>query len=97
MPGHIDPNSPDIQQMMLTYNVNIHIKPVSLLSVSAVVLLRCNGVLDQFGVLLLSFAHTFMTQQPRQYSMLIVVRGTAKFMDGVKLAFSKVVEYFTGE
>ena len=28
LPGHIDPNSADIQQMMLQYNVTIHIKPV---------------------------------------------------------------------
>ena len=27
--GYLDTNSPDIQQMMLAYSVNIHIKPVS--------------------------------------------------------------------
>ena len=28
MPGRVDPNSYEIQQIMLTYDVNIHIKPV---------------------------------------------------------------------
>ena len=28
LPGQIDPNSSDVQQMMLQYNVTIHIKPV---------------------------------------------------------------------
>ena len=28
MPGRVDSNSYEIQQIMLTYNVNIHIKPV---------------------------------------------------------------------
>lgn len=27
--GYVDANSPDLQQMMLAYSVNIHIKPVS--------------------------------------------------------------------
>jgi len=29
MPGQIDTNSPELQQMNLTYNVSIHVKPVS--------------------------------------------------------------------
>ncbi|CAI8029150.1 Protein bicaudal C homolog 1-B [Geodia barretti] len=62
LPGHIDPNSSDIQQMMLQYNVTIHIKP-----------------------------------QPRHFSMLLVVRGTVRFQDGMKLAINKLVEYFTGD
>ena len=28
--------------------------------------------------------------------MLVVVRGTVRFLDGLKLAISKIVEYFTG-
>ena len=28
--------------------------------------------------------------------MLVVVRGTVRFLDGMKLAISKVAEYFTG-
>lgn len=62
LPGYVDPNSPDIQQMMLQYSVNIHIKP-----------------------------------QPQHYSLLVVVRGTVRYLDGMKLAISKIVEYFTGD
>ena len=28
--GYVDANSPDLQQMMIAYGVNIHIKPVSI-------------------------------------------------------------------
>ncbi len=36
-------------------------------------------------------------QQPHQYSLVVVVRGTMCFLDGLRLAVSRLVEYFTGD
>ncbi len=37
------------------------------------------------------------TQQSRHGTLLLVVRGTIKYIDGLKLAVSALVEYFTGD
>ncbi|XP_064388717.1 protein bicaudal C homolog 1-B-like isoform X2 [Halichondria panicea] len=60
--GYVDANSPDLQQMMLAYSVNIHIKP-----------------------------------QPRAFSVLVVIRGTVKQADGMKLAVNRVVQFILGD
>lgn len=36
-------------------------------------------------------------QQPRNMSLAVTVRGTVRFIDGFKLAVSKLTEYFTGD
>ena len=37
------------------------------------------------------------TQQFQMYNLLVVVRGTVKYMSGVQLAVTSLLEYFTGD
>ena len=53
----------------------------------------CTLLHDYDDIIIVSLS---LFQQPRHYSMLVVVRGTVRFLDGMKLAISKIVEYFTG-
>ena len=40
--------------------------------------------------------HFVVAQHPQTLSMIVTIRGTMRFVDGLKLAIAKLIEYFTG-